>query len=98
MVKLKLYVNLKFEDNSWSAFIEKELELDIIPSVGDTVVDNGLDFEVKSRRFYLEGCVSLSLDQVFEMVDDRDKKEVLTRMKKSGWYYKDPSLFDLLKL
>ena len=98
-MKISLHVFLDTEDKSLDMVdIEKQIELDFIPNVGDDIVDNGLDFKVRKRRVYVEGCVSLSLDQEFEIVSDRDKKEVLTRMKESGWYYRDPVVYDLLEL
>ncbi|MDD3753534.1 MAG: hypothetical protein PHQ17_03105 [Methanobacterium sp.] len=97
-MEIRLYVNVKMEDGSWDLFLEKELELECIPNVKDEISDNGLNFIVRSRIFYLEGHVTLSLDQEFEMINDNDKKEVLTRMKKSGWYYRDKELFDILEL
>lgn len=96
-METRLNVSVKMEDGSWDLFLEKELNLEFIPDVKDEIEDNGLNFEVRSRRFYLEGHVTLSLDQCFEMINDKDKKEVLTRMKESGWYYRDPS-FDILNL
>jgi len=97
-METRLSVSVKMEDGSWDLFLEKELNLEFIPDVEDEIDDNGLNFKVRSRRFYLEGYVTLSLVQCFEMINDRNKKEVLTRMKESGWYYRDPALFDILKL
>lgn len=97
-MEIRLNVNVKMEDGSWDLFLEKESILEFIPDVKDEINDNGLAFIVRSRRFYLEGYVTLSLDQEFEMINDRDKEEVLTRMKESGWYYRDKELFDILEL
>lgn len=97
-MEIRLNVNVKMEDGSWDLFLEKELKLEFIPNVKDEINDNGLNFIVKSRKFHLEGYLALSLDQEFEMINDKDKKEVLTRMKESGWYYRDKELFDILEL
>ncbi|EKQ55375.1 MAG: hypothetical protein B655_0364, partial [Methanobacterium sp. Maddingley MBC34] len=32
------------------------------------------------------------------MVDDKDKKQVLKRMKESGWKYRGDPIFDILKM
>lgn len=87
------------KDGSWELFfVEKEIELDFLPSTGDEIEDNGLNFEVESRKFNIsKESVSIYLqDCVIE--NNNDKKNILNRMKESGWYYRDPMTYDLLDL
>lgn len=93
-MRIKLNVDLKKKDNSWDLFVEKESELDFLPNVGEELVDNGVIFKVEYRTFNLDGYVSLSLEQTFEIISDQDKKEILKRMDKSGWSYKGDSLLN----
>ena len=98
-MKIGLYVSLSMKDGSWDLFfVEKEVELDFLPDTGDEIEDNGLNFEVKSRKFNIsKECVSIYLRD-FVIENNNDKKSILKRMKESGWYYKDPMTYDILKL
>jgi hypothetical protein len=98
-MKVGLYVRLAMEDDSWDLFfVEKEIELDFLPNTGDEIQDNGLCFEVESRKFNIsKGCVSVYL-QDFKIQNNKDKKDILKRMKESRWYYRDPDEYDLLVL
>ncbi|MFA0834926.1 MAG: hypothetical protein ACC609_13095 [Methanobacterium formicicum] len=98
-MKIGLYVNLSMKDGSWDLFfVEKEIELDFLPSTGDEIEDNGLNFEVENRKFNIsKECVSIYLRD-FKIENNDDKKNILNRMKKSGWYYRDPIVYDLSKL
>lgn len=93
-MRIKLGVSLKKDDKSWNLFVEKESELDFLPSVGEEVEDNGITFRVEERTFHLDGYVSLTLEQTFEIISDQDKTEILERMNKSGWSYRGDSLLN----
>lgn len=97
-MQIKLSVNLKRQNIGMGLFLEKEIELDFLPDVGEEIKDNELGFTVEDRTFYLDGYVSLSLEQVFDIVEDIDEKDVLKRMKESGWDYRGDSNIDRLKL
>lgn len=99
-MKINLSVSLEMEDGSWNLIgVEKDIELDFIPSIGDEIYDNGLSFKVENRRVNLsDGYVDISLEPYFEITTDDDKKKVLRRMNTSGWYYKDPETYNLLEL
>ena len=48
---IKLNVDLKKNDSIWHLDLEKELELDFLPCVGEEIEDNGLTFKVVYRFF-----------------------------------------------
>jgi len=97
-MKIELNVDIINKNDGWHLFLEKELEMDFLPDVGEEIEDNGLSFKVDSRTFHLEKYVHIMLEPVFEIINDRDKKEVLKRMQESGWTYRGDSNFDILKM
>jgi len=99
-MKINLNVNLEKEDGSWNLFgVEKDIELDFIPSIGDEIYDNGLSFRVERREFNIsDGNVDIYLKPNFEISNDDDKKNVLKRMDGSGWYYRDTETYNLVEL
>jgi len=97
-MKIKLSVSLNRQKRGMGLFLEKETELDFLPDVGEEVRDNGDPFTVESRTFYLEGYVSLHLEQGFNIITDLDEEQIKNSMKKAGWQYRGDSNIDCLEL
>lgn len=93
-MKIELNVELIKKNDGWNIYLEKELEMDFLPDVGEEIEDNGLSFKVNSRTFYLERYVNIMLEPEFEIIKDRDKKEVLKRMQESGWRYRGENIIN----
>jgi hypothetical protein len=98
-MKIILFASLKMKDDIWSLFfVEKILEFDNVPRVGDKIKDNDLSFEVESITFNIsKKCAEVYLED-YEIENDIAKKEVLKIMEDSGWYYRDPIVYTLSEL
>lgn len=98
-MKIGLFVRLEMKDSGWDLFfVEKKLELDVVPNVGNKIEDNGLFFNVESVTFNIsKGCVEVYLED-YEIENDIAKKDVLKYMEDSGWFYRDPTIYTLSEL
>ncbi len=90
-MKIELTIELKMKDNIWKVFLEKEMDLEFLPDINEEVIDNGLNFRVKDRTFDLKGQVNIHLEQLFELVNNNDRKQDLMLMQESGWTYRGNS-------